>query len=322
MHRRRTASLAALAAIAVIAAGLVGCRATIPGAPGCSTFPADSVWHAPVTALPVHLRSTAFVNAIGSTAGIHADFGSGLYAGGPIGIPFVTVAGTQARVPVTFQYDDQSDHGTYPIPADAPIEGGASSTGDRHVLVVDRDACELYELFDAHHQPDGSWHAGSGAIFGLGSDALRPAGWTSADAAGLAILPGLVTYDEVASGRIDHAIRVTVPVSQTAYLWPARHQAGSTSDPNVAPMGLRMRLRSSIDPSAYPAQDRPIIVALQTYGAIVADNGSPWFLSGVPDSRWDNDALHELGRIKGSDWQAIDESSLQVSAGSGQARGQ
>ncbi len=223
-------------------------------------------------------------------------------------------------MPVSFQYAGESDPGPYPIPANAPIEGGASSTGDRHVLVVDRDSCRLFELFSAYHQADGSWQAGSGAIFDLKSDALRPDTWTSADAAGLPILPGLVTYDEVASGHVDHAIRITVPVSATSYLWPARHQAGSTSDPNMPPMGLRLRLKSSIDPNAYPASVRPIVVALKTYGAIVADNGGPWFLSGVPDSRWDNDALHQLGSIKGTDWQAVDESSLQVSAGSGQAR--
>lgn len=310
----------ALAVVGLLAAGLTACQATIPGAPGCSTFPADNIWHAAVTTLPVHTRSAAFVSNVGSAAGIHADFGSGLYDGGPIGIPYTTVAGTQAKVPVTFQYGAESDPGPYPIPANAPVEGGANSTGDRHVLVVDRDNCRLYELFSAYHQTDGSWQAGSGAIFDLRSNALRTDTWTSADAAGLPILPGLVTYDEVASGYVDHAIRITVPVSATSYLWPARHQAGSTSDPNMPPMGLRLRLKSSIDPSAYPASVRPIIVALKTYGGIVADNGGPWFLSGVPDSRWDNDALHSLGTIKGSDWQAVDESSLRVSANSGQAR--
>jgi hypothetical protein len=273
-----------------------------------------------VTNLPVNARSAAFVSNIGSTASLKADFGSGLWDGGPIGIPFTTVSGTQTKVPVTFDYASESDPGPYPIPTNAPIEGGASSTGDRHVLVVDRDNCKLYELYSAYRQTDGSWHAGSGAVYDLASNALRPNGWTSADAAGLPVLPGLVTYDEVASGHIDHAIRITIPRSQTAALWPARHEAGSTSDVNTPPMGLRLRIKSTVDANSYPAAVRPIVVALETYGAIVADNGSPWFISGVPDSRWDNDALQQLGRIKGTDWQAVDESSLQVSANSGQAR--
>jgi hypothetical protein len=316
LHRR----VAGLVAVGLVAATLVGCQTSIPGAQACSALPADNIWHASTTDLPVHARSAAFVTDIGRTAGVHADFGSGLYDGGPIGIPFITVPGNQARVNVTFDYDSESDHGTYPIPANAPIEGGPNSTGDRHVLVVDRDNCKLYELYSAYKQGDGSWHAGSGAIFDLRSNALRTDTWTSADAAGLPILPGLVTYEEVAAGRIDHAIRITIPRSQQTYLWPARHEAGSTADPNVPPMGLRLRLKSSVDPNSYPVQARPIVVALETYGAIVADNGSPWFISGVPDSRWDNDALHELGRIKGSDWEAVDESSLMVSNNSGQAR--
>ena len=213
MTSRRTA---ALTAIGLLAAGLTACQTTIPGAPSCSSLPSNNVWHAPVTNLPVNARSAAFVSNIGSTAGLKADFGSGLWDGGPIGIPFTTVSGTQTKVPVTFDYASESDPGPYPIPANAPIEGGASSTGDRHVLVVDRDNCKLYELYSAYHQTDGSWHAGSGAVYDLASNALRPDGWTSADAAGLPVLPGLVTYDEVASGHIDHAIRITIPRSQTA----------------------------------------------------------------------------------------------------------
>jgi hypothetical protein len=264
------------------------------------------------------------VATVGATAGLKADFGSGLRAvgrraGGPIGLPYTTVPGTQPKVAMTFDYASESNPGPYPFPANAPIEGGAVSTGDRHVLVVDRDACKLYETWDSHRNADGSWHAGSGAVFDLGSNALRPAGWTSADAAGLPILPGLVRYDEVAAGVVAHAIRMTVPRTQKTYLWPARHQAGATTDLNTPRMGERFRLPSTVDPASFDPAVRPIIVALQHYGAIVADNGSAWYLSGAPDARWNNDLLATLGRIKGSDFEAVDTRSLIVSPNSGQA---
>ncbi len=214
----------------------------------------------------------------------------------------------------------ESDPGPYPIPADAPIEGGSASTGDRHVIVVDSDHCQLYEMWDATPQKDGSWTAGSGATWSLTSDAMRPAGWTSADAAGLPILPGLVRYEEVAAGHIDHAIRITVPTTRESYIWPARHEAGSTTSTNAPPMGTWLRLDSSIDPTTFPVSVRPIIVALQTYGAIVADNGSAWYISGVPDSRWNNDDLHALGSITGNDFKVVDASSLMVDPNSEQAR--
>jgi hypothetical protein len=283
-------------------------------------FPADSHWHADVRGLPVRANSDAMVARVGATAALKADFGSGLWDGGPIGIPFVVVPGTQPKVPISFQYAGESDPGPYPIPPDAPIEGGPSATGDRHVIVVDRDACRLYEVFNARRGTDGSWRAGSGATWDLRSNALRPAGWTSADAAGLPILPGLVRYDEVAAGKVEHAIRMTVPVSRTSYVWPARHQAGSTGDTSAPPMGQRFRLKASVDESTFPAQVRPIIRALKVYGAINADNGSPWYITGVPDERWDNDALQTLRRIKGSDFEAIDATPLRVSAHSGQAQ--
>jgi hypothetical protein len=260
------------------------------------------------------------VASAGASSTAHADFGSGTWDGGPIGIPFTTVPGTQAKVRITFDEPDESDAGPYPIPANAPIEGGAASDGDRHVLVVDRDHCVLYELYDAHRNSNGSWNAYSGARWNLASDALRPAGWTSGDAAGLPILPGLVTYDEVHAGVIDHAIRITVPTSRKAYLWPARHQAGSTTDPNTPAMGQRFRLKATIKASSFPASVRPIIVALQTYGGIVADNGSAWYLGGTPDARWNNDDLHTLGRLTGSDFQAVDGTKLEISANSGAAR--
>ena len=311
--------LAALAAASLLGIGLTGCKGLVPGT-SCPSFPADSHWHASVAKLAVTSNSSSLVSSVGSSSPLKADFGSGLWDGGPIGIPYVVVPGSQPKVAVTFDYADESDPGPYPIPASPPIEGGPNATGDRHVLIVDKGACRLYELYDAHRSSTGRWSAGSGATWDLRSNALRPAGWTSADAAGLPILPGLVRYDEVAAGRIDHAIRMTVPTSRTTYLWPARHQAGSTTNANVPAMGQRFRLRTSIRAADFPAQVRPVIVALQTYGAIVADNGSAWYLSGVPDERWDNDALATLKRLHGSDFEAVDARPMMVSSGSGQAR--
>ncbi len=311
-----------LAVAAVVALFAAGCTSIpLAGAPDCRLTPADSYWRARVGSLPVHPRSAGYLSAIGTTGGLKADFGSGLWNGGPIGIPYTVVGGSQPKVPVSFTYASESDRGPYPIPADAEIEGGPSATGDRHVLVMDADACKIYELFAAYPNGDGSWRAGSGAVFDTTSNALRPAGWTSADAAGLPILPGLVRYEEVEAGKVLHAIRITVPRTQRAYVWPARHQAGSTTDPNVPPMGTWLRLKPSVDPSRFPAQVQPIVVALQTYGAIVADNGSAWYLSGAPDERWHNDQLRTLGQIKGSDFEVVDASSLRVAANSGQAVG-
>ncbi len=302
----------------VVALGLTGCGPLVPGT-DCPMFPASSHWHAKVGDLPVRTNSASVISTVGATAGLKADFGSGLWDGGPIGIPYVVVPAGQPKVAVTFDYDDESDPGPYPIPADPPIEGGADAEGDRHILIVDAGSCLLYELYDAHPTATSAWSAGSGAIWDLRSNALRPAGWTSADAAGLPILPGLVRYDEVAAGTVPHAIRMTVPVSRTSYLWPARHQAGSTSSTNAPAMGQRFRLKASMDEATFPASVRPIIVALKTYGAINADNGSAWYLSGAPDERWNNDDLATLRRIKGSDFEAIDASGLMVSSDSGEA---
>lgn len=229
-----------------------------------------------------------------------------------MGIPFVLVPSTQAKTKVTFQYADESDLASYPVPADAPIEGGADSSGDRHLLVIDSDNCILYELFAAYPQTDGTWKAGSGAIFDLQDNALRPSGWTSADAAGLPVLPGLVRYDEMSSGEIRHAIRFTVPKTQRAFIWPARHFASSITDPRYPPMGARFRLKPDFDISGFPADAQVILRALQKYGMILADNGSAWFISGAPDDRWNNDTLHTLTRVKGSDFEAVDESALQL----------
>jgi len=297
----------------------VGHADTLPGAPGCTVLPADSVWHADVSGLPVDPNSATYIASIGASAPLHPDFGQGKYQGEPIGIPYNVVPASQPLVPVQFTYASESDAGPYPIPKKPLIEGGPRSTGDRHVLVVDAGTCTDYELFSAHPRHGGtSWHAGSGAEFPLGSDALRTAGWTSADAAGLPILPGLVRPDEVAAGVIDHAIRVTVPASDDTYIWPARHEAG-TADPTLPPMGLRLRLKAGVDISPFPAMDQVILQALKTYGMIVADNGSPWFISGVPSSSWNNTTLHDLTQITGSDFEVVDESCLMVSADSGAA---
>jgi hypothetical protein len=288
---------------------------------GCAYFPPDNVWNTRIDSLPVDPRSNDYIATIGPNDGLHADFGSGEWDGGPIGIPYNTVPGAQPRVSVTFDYDDESDPGPYPIPPDALIEGGPDSSGDRHVLVVDRDACVLYELFDAWPNADGSWHAGSGAIFDLRSHALRPTGWTSADAAGLPILPGLVRYEEAASGAINHAIRFTVNLTRKEYIWPARHYASSSTDLKRPPMGQRFRLKAGFDISGFSPINQAILKALKNYGMFVADNGSDLFISGVPDQRWDNDDLHKLQeRVRASDFEAVDESSLMLNPDSGQAR--
>ncbi len=301
-------------------------RATTQSGPtivGCPAFPADNIWNTPIDTLPVHPRSDDYIASIGLTDTLHPDFGAGDWppgSGSPIGIPWVDVPGTQPRVAINFtDYGDESDPGPYPIPPDAPIEGGPNSDGDRHVLVLDRDNCILYELFYAWPNPDGSWDASSGAIFDLNVNGpLRPAGWTSADAAGLPILPGLVRYDEVAAGAINHAIRFTAPQTQDAYVWPARHQAGQPGE-NLPPMGQRFRLKASFDISGFSPEVQVILTAMKTYGLILADNGSPWFISGEPNEQWDNDVLNELKTVPGSAFEAVDVSSLMVDPNSGQA---
>jgi len=267
-------------------------------------FPPDNAWNRPVDTAQVDPDSDAIIATIGATKRFHPDFGAS-WNGGPFGIPYIVVAGTTPRVPVTFDYDDENDPGPYPIPPNAPIEGGAGSTGDRHVLVVDRDSWKLYELFAAYPLANGSWYAGSGAIFDLSSNALRPAGWTSADAAGLPILAGLVRYDEVASGAITHALRFTVSRTRRAYLHPARHWASSDVSPLRPPMGMRVRLKASFDISSDPASARVILTALKKYGMLVADNGSDWYVSGVADARWNDNELNTLKQLRGSDFEVV-----------------
>ena len=308
---------------AAAAVGLLSMPACGPKVPGteCPMFPSNSFWHADVRGLDPLPNSAELVASVGVDSPVHPDFGSGLWEGGPIGIPWTTVPGNQARVPISFYYASQSDRGPYPIPPNAPIEGGPDADGDRHVLVVDKDACKLYEVFDATPVNNGaSWEAGSGAVWDLRSNNLRRATWTSADAAGFPILPGLVLYEEVAAGAVNHVIRMTAPVTRRQYIWPATHQAGSTNSANAPAMGQWFRLGDHIDPLDFPASVRPIVVALQTHGAIIADNGSGWYISGAPDPRWNNTALRSLRTLTGADFEAVDASELMVSATSGEAR--
>ena len=288
---------------------------------GCAIYPADHIWNTPIATLPVHARSAAYVDSIGAGVGMHADFGSGLWEGGPIGIPFVVVPAGQPPAEILFtEYGDESDAGPYPVPADAPIEGGAAADGDRHVLVVQQGACTLYELYRAFPQADGSWEAESGAVFPLDDYALRADTWTSADAAGLPILPGLVRYDEVAGGEIRHALRFTAPRTQRAYVWPARHFASSNTNPDLPPMGQRFRLRADFPEEDFAPEVQVILRALKQYGMILADNGSAWYLSGAPDERWDNDILRQLRRVTGADFEAVDVSTLQLHPDSGRVK--
>jgi hypothetical protein len=287
------------------ASGAAAPTGKIAGAPACPVFPASNAWNQRVDALPVAADSARIVASIGLDDHVHADFGSGLYDGGPIGIPITVVRASQKPSRVAFEYAEESDQGPYPIPASVAIEGGRGSDGDRHALIVDRDRCRLYELFALYPTPGGGWRAGSGAVFDLRSNKLRPAGWTSADAAGLPILPGLARYEDVARGRIDHALRFTVQRTRRAYVFPARHFASDLTDPSLPPMGLRLRLKRSYPIRGFPRQARIVLKALKDYGMIVADNGSDWFVSGAPHPKWSNDQLHTLHRVPGSAFEVV-----------------
>ncbi len=274
----------------------------------CAMFPADNPWNTDMSQYPLHENSDAFIDSIGRDTNLHPDFGTE-WEGAPIGIPYVLVTSDQAKVDVTFDYDDESDAGPYPIPEDPPIEGGPDSDGDRHILMIDTDECVLYELYSAY-PPEASgepWQAGSGAIFDLSSNELRPEGWTSADAAGLPILPGLVRYDEVVEGgEILHALRFTVSNSQRAYIHPATHGASDSTDANLPPMGLRVRMKADYDCSGYSQEVQVICTALKRFGMLVADNGSDWYVSGAPDTRWSDDNLSDLGDITGDAFEVVD----------------
>jgi hypothetical protein len=308
----RAATIAAVLALAVAAAlaTTAGGR-PVRGAPHCRIFPKSNQWNQRVDSLPLASNSAAIVRSIGTGKGLHADFGSGTYNGGPIGIPFTTVSRKQHRSKVSFDYADESDKGPYPIPSNVPIEGGRQSGGDRHALIVDRGRCRLYELYSLYPPSGGhGWTAGSGAIFNLKSNKVRHAGWTSADAAGLPILPGLARYEDLRHGGIDHALRFTVRRTRRAYIYPARHQASSLTDPDLPAMGQRLRLRAGFDVSGFPKHARAVLTALKRYGMIVADNGSDWYITGAPSSHWNNDALATLSRVHGSEFEVVNTGSL------------
>jgi hypothetical protein len=302
-----------LAAAAVVLSLTASSASGPPKVGGCPVFPATSVWNQRVDKLPVAADSATLIQSIGLANSVHADFGNGLYDGSRIGIPYVVVHGkTTPKSHVSFEYADESDKGPYPIPANVPIEGAPAhaNDGDRHALIVDRDTCKLYELYALQRTTSG-WSAGSGAIFDLRSNKLRPAGWTSADAAGLPILPGLARWDgDASTGAIRHALRFTADRTRDAYIYPARHRAGSGNDPSLPPMGLRVRLKASVDISKLPRQARIVAQAMKTYGLILADNGSSWFVTGAPSPHWSNDQLHALGALHGSDFEVVDTSKL------------
>ena len=281
---------------------------------GCPLFPADNAWNTRVDALPLDPHSQAWIDSIGRDTGFHMDFGSGTWDGGPIGIPYNLADAGTPKFTLTFYYPDESDPGPYPIPANPNIEWGS----DHHILSVDTSPCKLYEIYDASLS-GGAWSGGSGAVWDLRTNDLRPAGWTSADAAGLPMLPGLVRYDELASGAILHALRFTAEATD-GYIWPARHLTSDDGNPNVPPMGARFRLKASFDISPYPPLMQVLLGAMQKYGIILADNGSDWYVSGAPDPRFDNDMLHLLDKLTGNDFEAVDTSALMIDPNSGQAR--
>ena len=293
--------------------------AYLPGT-ACRAFPADNYWHADVSHLPVNARSAQWLSHMqASMRRLHADFGPS-YGAQPVpyGIPITVVNGI-TRVAVRFGYPDESDKVRYPLSTSTLIEGGSSASGDRHAIVVDKATCQLFETWDTHRYASG-WYAGSGAVWSLGSDALRPAGWTSSDAAGLPILPGLLRYDEVAAGHVDHAIRFTTNVTDRAYVWPARHQAGSVSDASYPPMGARFRLKAGFVISGYSRDAQVVLRAMKTYGLVLADNGSPWFFQGTSDTRWTSPIIEALGRVPASAFEAVDTAPLRISSSSAASR--
>jgi hypothetical protein len=299
--------VARVVAAATLLAALSGSAAAlrVPTAPRCAVFPKTNAWNRRVDKLPIARDSATLIRSIGLNTGVHADFGSGVWEGSPIGIPFDVVTKKTPRSKVSFEYADESDHVGYPIPRRVHIEGGS----DHHALLLDRDTCRLYELGGLERQGS-RWRAWAGATWSLPSNRLRPASWTSADAAGLPIFPGLARYDEVRRGLIDHALRFTAARTRRAFLWPARHYASSSNDPSLPPMGLRVRLKAGFDVRPFPRQARIVLVALKRYGMLLADNGSNWYVSGAPSPGWSNDQLHTLGRVKGSDFEVVDASSL------------
>ena len=286
----------------------------------CQIFPADNYWHADIRSLPVDSHNAAWLAAMGaSTHNLHPDFGPSGDPSAPYGIPVTVASAGQARVSVTFDYADESDQVPYPLDAATRIEGGADASGDRHAIVVTADTCELFETWDTNETAAG-WTAGSGARWSLSSDSLRPDGWTSADAAGLPILPGLLRVDEVAAGHVDHAIRFTTNRTEPAHLWPARHDASSDDDTSLPPMGARFRLKASLDISRYNAETQVVLRAMQTYGLVLADNGSPWYFQGTADNAWSNSLISQLKTIPANAFEAVDTSGLEISPSTGASR--
>lgn len=301
-HRVLGIASAAAATLALLAASSSALLASAgPHEYGCPILPASDPLNEEVAHLPVSPMSQRYIESIGLHDHLHPDFGRNP----TYGIPYAVVPASQRKVPIRFtEFGEESNRGPYPVPANAPVEGGARSSGDRHVLVLQRGACKLYELYDAHRD-GGRWDAGSGAMFDLRSSKLRPEGWTSADAAGLPIFPLLVRYPEVRAGSIDHALRVTVPRTQRGYVHPATHFASSSTDASLPPMGLRLRLRGSYPISGFSGEAQVILRALKRYGLIVADNGSPWYVTGAPSPHWNEAALEQLKRLTGADFEAV-----------------
>ena len=285
----------------------------------CHAFPADNYWHADISKLPVHPRSRQWLAHMSTSVDLHPDFGPSYGDGPNYGIPVTVVGGAHGRVHVRFDYADESDRVRYPLGKDTRIEGGRNSGGDMHAVVVDRSRCRLYETWDTRVR-DGRWHAGSGAVWSLTSNRLRKDGWTSADAAGLPILPGLLRWNEVRARRVDHAIRFTTDVTSRHHLWPARHDAGSKDSRRYPPMGARFRLKASWHPSGFGPGARAVVRAMKTYGLVLADNGSPWFFQGEQDGHWPSRLIEQLKQIPASAFVAVDTSSLKVSNDSAQVR--
>jgi len=318
----RRASLTLLVLLPLLVpSGRAAAATVLPGAGNCPSFPADNVWNADISQLPVDAHSAAWLASMNAGAtNLHPDFGSSGDPNAPYGIPYAVVTSAHQKVPVTFDYADESDPGPYPFGPDIPIEGGQGASGDRHAIMVDASSCTLYELYAANYSP-GHSTAGSGAIWSLKSDALRPATWTSADAAGLPIFPGLLRPEEVLAGAVTHAIRFTAVHTQKAFIWPARHQAGDSTNANVPPMGARFRLKMSFDTSTFSPATQVVLTAMQHYGLILADNGSNWYFQGAASNSWGDQLISELKRIPASQFEAVDESSLMVDPNSAATSG-
>ena len=290
----------------------------VAGTP-CHAFPADNYWHADIRKLPVHPRSRQWLSHMSTDRDLHPDFGPSYGAGPDYGIPVTVVGHAHRRVRVRFDYASESDRVRYPLGRDTRIEGGRGSAGDKHAVVVDKGACRLYETWDTRVS-DGHWRAGSGAVWSLTSNDLRPEGWTSADAAGLPILPGLLRWNEVKARDVDHAIRFTTDVTSRHHLWPARHDAGSRDSLAYPAMGARFRLRAGFSTAGFSAGARAVIRAMKTYGLVLADNGSPWYFQGEQNSHWPDRLISDLKRVPASAFVAVDTSGLKVSKDSGRVR--